>query len=286
MTLTIARRLPMKERASTTLSVGPYEIHTFLDGLFTDSIDQLIHDSGTATRQRAIDAWGKPDFTIDVNCFGLHGPDGLILIDAGTGPAWGPHLGHAESAMRAAGFAREQVSTVLLTHIHGDHALGLFDGLVPRYPNADILIPRAELDWFGDAARKDAAPKNKRSGFLTVDRLREAYGVQLRPIDVGPVLAGIDAIALPGHTPGHTGYLVHDDRRAVLFWADVVHLAELQLADPDLGFDFDMDADAALRSRRHALESAAREGWYVAGSHVHGIKRVTRNADGYAFIEE
>jgi len=272
--------------AVETLSVGPYEIHTFLDGLFTDPIDQVIHGAGPAARQKAIEAWGKPDFTIDVNCFGLHGPDGLILIDAGTGPAWGPHLGHAEEAMRTAGFLREQVSTVLLTHIHGDHALGLFDKNEPRYPNADILIPRAELDWFGDAVRKDAAPKNKRSGFLTVERLREAFGVQLRPIDVGPVLPGVDAIALPGHTPGHTGYLVHDDRRAVLFWADVVHLAELQLADPDLGFDFDMDAEAARHSRRHALESAAREGWHVAGSHVRGIRHVARNGNGYVFVEE
>ena len=70
-----------------TLSVGPYEIHTFLDGLFTDTIDQLIHSGGSAVRQKAIDAWGKPQFIIDVNCFGLHGQDGLILIDAGTGPA-------------------------------------------------------------------------------------------------------------------------------------------------------------------------------------------------------
>lgn len=269
-----------------TLSVGPYEIHFFLDGLFTDSIEHLIHATGPDARQKAVDAWGKPDFTIDVNCFGLHGPDGLILIDAGTGPAWGPHLGHAESALRAAGFAREQVSTVLLTHIHGDHALGLFDKDAPRYPNADILVPRAELDWFGDTARKDAAPKNRRSSFLTVERLREVYGVQLRPIDVGPVLPGVDAIALPGHTPGHTGYLVHDDRRAVFFWADVAHLADLQLADPDLGFDFDLDAEAATHSRRHALESAARENWYVAGSHVHGIKRLARKGDGFAFVED
>jgi len=269
-----------------TLSVGPYEIHTFLDGLFTDPIDQLIHSAGPAARQTAIDAWGKSDFTIDVNCFGLHGPDGLILIDAGTGTAWGPHLGHAESALRAAGFAPEQVSTVLLTHIHGDHALGLFDKNQPRYPNADILIPRAELDHFGDAMRRDAAPKNRRSGFLTIDRLREAYGVQLRPIDVGPVLPGVEAVALPGHTPGHTGFLVHDDRRAVFFFADVIHLAELQLPDPDFGFDFDMDPVAAMRSRRNALESAAREGWYVAGSHVRGIKRVARKDKGYVFVEE
>jgi glyoxylase-like metal-dependent hydrolase (beta-lactamase superfamily II) len=269
-----------------TLSVGSYEVHTFLDGLFTDSIDQLLHGEGPAARQRAIEAWGQREFTIDVNCFGLHGPDGLILIDAGTGTAWGPHLGHAESAMRAAGFTREQVSTVLLTHIHGDHTLGLFDGGGPRFPNADVLLPRAELDHFGDAGRKDAAPPNRRAGFLTVDRLREAYGVQLKPVDVGPVLPGIEAIALPGHTPGHTGYLVHDDRRAALFWADVVHLGELQLADPDLGFIFDIDPAAAIHSRRHALESAAREGWYVCGSHVHGINRIARKGGGYVFVEE
>ena len=61
------------------------------------------------------------------------------------------------------------------------------------------------------------------------------YGDRVSAIDIGPVLPGINAMALPGHTPGHTGFLVHDDRRSLLVWADIVHLDALQLADPDIG---------------------------------------------------
>ena len=123
-------------------------------------------------------------------------------------------------------------------------------------------------------------------GSRTLERLKRAYGVQLSAIDLGPVLPGIDAIALPGHTPGHTGYIVHDDRKSLLVWGDVVHLDALQLADPAVGMDYDIDPQAALRSRQIALETAAREGWYIAGGHVTGIRQVERRGSGFAFREE
>ncbi len=265
-----------------TLSVGAYEIYLFFDGIYSAPIADLVHADGDLARDRAIAHWGKPYFSVDVNCFGLHGPDGLILIDAGAGEHWGPEYGKAEAALRLAGFTPEQVNTVLLTHIHGDHALGLLAGDAARYPNADVRLPRGDFDHYGDSSRFDTSPGSAR----TLERLQRAYGVQLSAIDIGPVLPGIDAIALPGHTPGHTGYIVHDDRKSLLVWGDVVHLDALQLADPAVGMDYDIDWQAALHSRRIALETATREGWYIAGGHVTGMRQVERRGAGFAFREE
>jgi glyoxylase-like metal-dependent hydrolase (beta-lactamase superfamily II) len=260
----------------TTLSVGAYEVYVFHDGIYTAPIADLLHSRGEVERDRAIARWGKPDFSVDVNCFGLHGPDGLVLIDAGAGTFWGPAYGKAEASIRQAGFTPEQVSTVLLTHNHGDHALGLFDAEKrPRYPNADIRLPRGE---FVDYGNKNAV--------RTLAWMKDAYGVQLTPLDFGPVLPGIDAVALPGHTPGHTGYLIHDDRKSLLISGDIVHLEALQLADPDIGFDYDADFSDALHSRRTALEKVEREGWHIAGGHITGIRRLRRDGSGFAFVEE
>jgi glyoxylase-like metal-dependent hydrolase (beta-lactamase superfamily II) len=266
----------------TTLSVGAYEAYLFFDGIYSAPITDIVHAKGAAERDRAIARWGKATFEVDVNCFGLHSPDGLILIDAGAGDHWGPDYGKASASMREAGFTPEEVSTVLLTHIHGDHALGLLDGEKARFPNADVRLPRGDFDYYGDARRFETLPESSR----TLERLKRAYGVQLTAIDLGPVLPGVDAIALPGHTPGHTGYIVHDDRKSLLVWGDVVHLDSLQLADPAVGMAYDVDPQPALHSRQIALENAAREGWYIAGGHVTGIRQVERQGSGFAFKPE
>ena len=259
-----------------SLSVGAYEVYLFHDGIYSAPITDLIHPAGDAARDEAIARWGKADFAVDVNCFGVHGPDGLFLIDAGAGAFWGPAYGKAESALRQAGFTPEQVSTVLLTHNHSDHSLGLLDSQKSaRYPNADIRLPRGEFEDYGDKAASRA-----------LGWLKQAYGVQLTPLDLGPVLPGIDAIALPGHSPGHTGYLIHDDRKSLLVCGDVVHLEALQLPDPEVGFDYDADKQAALHSRKAALQMVAREGWHIAGGHITGIRQLRREGAGFAFREE
>ncbi|MDQ6437569.1 MBL fold metallo-hydrolase [Mesorhizobium sp. LHD-90] len=269
-----------------SLPIGDFKVHVLKDGIYRAPIGDLIHVRGEPARQSAIDAWTSPDFSVDVNCFALDGPGGLWMIDAGAGTAWGPAYGKAPAALRDAGFSATDVSAVLLTHIHGDHALGLFEGEKARYPNARLLIPRGDLAYYGDSAILEATPKENRSSFRTVAKLREIYGTRIEVFEAGPVLPGISAIDLPGHTPGHTGFLIHGGRENLLVWGDVVHLDTLQLADPAVGFDYDRDPELALRSRRHALESAVGENWLVAGSHITGVHRVKRHGDGFAFTGE
>lgn len=269
-----------------SLSIGDFEVHILKDGVYSAPIGDLIHARGPQARQFAIDAWGRPDFSVDVNCFAIEGPGGLWLIDAGAGTAWGSAYGKAPAALRDVGFSAGDVSAVLLTHIHGDHALGLFEGDKARYPNARLLIPQGDLNYYGDSAILEATPKEKRSSFRTIAKLRDVYGDRIEAIEAGPVLSGLSAIGLPGHTPGHTGFLIHGGFENLLVWGDVVHLDTLQLADPAVGFDYDLDPGLALRSRRHALETAADKNWLVAGSHITGFHRIERRGDGFAFTGE
>ncbi len=270
----------------TTLSVGPYEVFVLVDGTYEAPIADLLHMEDADRRHRAVADWPGGRWSVDVNCFALSGPDGLILVDAGAGDHWGPAYGKATARLIEAGFQPEQVTAVLLTHIHGDHALGLLDGDKPRFPNADIYVPQGDLAWYGDADNLERTPPGIRGSFRTVGLLDAAYGVQVKPVNIGPVLPGISAIALPGHTPGHTGYLIHDDRRSLLLFGDVVHLDTLQFADPQFGFTYDLDPGQALHSRQTALDMAAREGWFVGGGHISGIRHIVRVGDGFAYAQE
>ncbi len=263
---------------------GQYEVILLHDGVFEAPADVLIHADGGAARQRAIEALGKPMLQVDVNCFALRGAEGIILVDAGTGTAWGPKYGHARSALQEAGITPEQIQLILLTHIHGDHALGLFDGDAPYFPNAEIFVPGRDFAFFTDPVAREATPEARRGGFKIAEQLVRIYGSRVREIPDGLVLAGIEARPLPGHTPGHTGYLVRGEDKDLLIWGDTLHLADLQPGDPKIGLVFDLDAEMAVRTRQTTLDDAAREGWIIAGGHITGFGRVERASEGYKIV--
>lgn len=266
--------------------IGDIDVHVLVDGIYEAPISDLIHTKDTVLRDQAIAAWNGDNFAVDVNCFALSGPAGLILVDSGAGEHWGPAYGHAATRLAEAGFAPAQVNTVLLTHIHGDHALGLVDGLAARFLNANVYLPRADLAWYGDNANLERTPENVRGGFRNLKLVSDVYGNRLKPVEPGPVLPRISAIALPGHTPGHSGYMLQHGGESLLFCGDVIHLDALQLADPQFGFNYDFDPELARDSRQKVLEKAADEACYVAGGHITGIRRIVRSGKGFAFAEE
>ena len=140
----------------------------------------------------------------DVRGFVIHHPDGPIVVDAGIGSGdslidelYAPQTVDIESALAACGVALEDVQALVLTHLHFDHC-----GQARRI-SAPIFVQRAEMQ----AAR---APN------YTVPEWIPDGGV--RPVDGDLVIAtGVEAIATPGHTPGHQSVVVEaDDGRAVI----------------------------------------------------------------------
>lgn len=272
----------MKDEA---LQIGRYEIVVFNDGLFEAKAEYLHHLDGPEACAAAVERWGKTSTMLDVNCFALRGPDGDMLIDTGAGTAWGPGFGHARLAMVANGFTPESITCVLLTHIHGDHAYGLLnDDGTAYFPNADILVPHADLAFFGDPALRETVPEARRGGFTVADKMQRAYGSRIRSQSAGPILEGMEAIPLPGHTPGQMGYRLQGGEHDLLILADALHITELQLADPRLGLVFDLDPAQSAATRLSTLEHAAQHGWIVGGGHLHGFGRIERAQTGFRMI--
>jgi glyoxylase-like metal-dependent hydrolase (beta-lactamase superfamily II) len=265
---------------------GQYTVTTVFDGVFEAPSDVLLHAAGDEARRRLIEKRSGRGIKIDVNCFVLNGPGGITLIDAGAADAFGPALGKARAGLQAAGIRPEQIDRVLLTHIHGDHALGLLDGAAAWVPRAELLIPEADLAYFTDSGVRAAQPEAKRGPFDIAAKLVAAYAGRLRALPNGqvPGLPGVEAMPLPGHTPGHAGYLLRDAKDSLLIWGDALHLQDEQAAEPEIQLVFDNDLDLALRTRRALLEQLATEGWTVAGSHVTGFGRVQRAGNAFSFV--
>jgi glyoxylase-like metal-dependent hydrolase (beta-lactamase superfamily II) len=97
-------------------------------------------------------------------------------------------------------------------------------------------------------------------------------------------MAGIELIPLPGHTPGHSGYLFRGEQDNLLLWADAVHLQDVQTADPQVALIFDVVPAPARHTRSDLLAQVAKDGWMIAGGHGSGFGRVKREGSAYKFV--
>ena len=85
--------------------------------------------------------------------------------------------------------------------------------------------------------------------------------------DNAEVVPGIRALVGPGHTLGHTYYVLESQSQKLLFVGDMLHIA-LQFAKPAITFISDVDTRLAVAKRRQTLAQVAQQGYWVAFAHV------------------
>jgi glyoxylase-like metal-dependent hydrolase (beta-lactamase superfamily II) len=206
-----------------------------------------------------------------INAFLVNTGSKLVLIDSGAGTLYGDCCGHLIENLRAAGYQPEQVDEILLTHLHADHVGGIAPGGKIAFPNAVIRASKRDAQyWLSDAAEK-AAPAFLRPMFEGDKSSLQPYIAAGRflPFEVdGELTPGIRAVAAPGHTPGHTFYMVESGDQKLLVWGDVVHVAAIQFPDPGVSVEYDTDPKLAEATRRAAFSLAARQGMWIGAAHI------------------
>jgi glyoxylase-like metal-dependent hydrolase (beta-lactamase superfamily II) len=220
-----------------------------------------------------------------VNVFVIQSPGQTVLVDTGAGTLMVPTAGRMMANLAAAGIAPGAIDAILMTHLHIDHVGGLLDADgAPAFPNADLLIPQGEIDFWFDTAQEAAAPEAKRPGFALARRTTTPYGSRMKPFADGSPLPGIEAVALPGHTPGHTGYALGSGADRLLIWGDIMHAPEIQARRPEAAVPFDLDQNLAIATRKAIMARVAEERLLVAGMHMHfpAFQYLVPAGDGYA----
>lgn len=266
---------------TTSRRVGPYEITILNDGLFKAPKSLMLHNGSEAARAELL-ARLPDELALPVNMFLLRAGNEPILVDAAMGSAAGQAFGQARRQLAELKVRPQDVRRVLLTHIHSDHVLGLFEGDEPYFPEAEIIVPPVDLDHFTSPAARAAAPAERQGPFDLAERLKAIYGTRLYTFMDRRLPEGIEPVALPGHTPGHSGFRIRGEAQDLLLFADLVHLAEHQPGDPDIAIAFDVDPRAAAVTRAAALAEAAVTNTLVAGAHVEGFNEVVRHGGALA----
>jgi glyoxylase-like metal-dependent hydrolase (beta-lactamase superfamily II) len=222
------------------------------------------------------------DMTISVNAFLIEGGGRLALVDAGDSNRRGDFLGHLPRALKAAGYAPGDVTDLLITHLHGDHAAGLLSKGEKLYPNARLHVAQREIAFWQCSESLDEIQAIQ---LPFAEAALRVYADCLVPMRPGQqVLPGVLVRPLVGHTPGQVGFQL-GQRNPVLISADVLHLPALQVKHPEWGFLFDADRPTAHSMRRELLAEASLTGLRLAGSHMPfpGVISVSAGQGGLGF---
>ena len=272
------------------MKLGKFEVTALSDGTVKLPVDQLLSNVKAATVQQMLArAYLKAPVETSVNGYLVNTGAKLVLIDTGAAGLFGPTLGKLLANLKASGYQPEQVDEIYITHMHPDHVGGLVADGKPVFPNAVVRADTREGGYWLDAANMDKAPADAKGFFQGAMASLNPYVAagKLKAFDGETELVpGIRAMPARGHTPGHTVYVVESDGHKLVVWGDLMHVAAVQFAMPQVTIAFDVDAKAAAPQRQKHYADAAKKGYFVAVAHVSfpGIGQLRADGKGYTWL--
>ena len=274
------------------MMLGDFEVTALYDG-YVDIPTQVLKGVSEKDLQGLLARMFQvttPGVQTSVNAFLVHTGEHLVLVDTGAATAFGPTLGAILKNLRAAGYEPGQVDTVLLTHLHPDHASGLLtlEGK-PAFPNAVVRVAKADADFWLDAKNVSKLSADKQGMFKLAQDAVAPYQAadRFKPFAPGEALVpGVVATPAHGHTPGHSGYLFKSKEQSLLVWGDIVHNHATQFARPEVVLEFDVDSKQAMATRKRLFADAAKNKLWVGGAHLPfpGLGHVRAESSGYAWV--
>ncbi len=220
----------------------------------------------------------SPDgkFRTQAHCYALRSQGRTLLIDTGVGPGpiqWlGGVRGRLLEEMSSKGISAEDVQTVAFTHLHSDHVGWnvAADGR-PTFPHARYLVPQADWDHFtspqmiaGSGAQQAVVP------------LKQAGVMELFSGEIA-LTEEVTTLSTPGHTPGHTSFLVSSRGERAIITGDLAH-HPAQVERTEWCSGFDGEPAGATASRRKVFDQLESEGLTAVLCHFpgDGIGRLVR----------
>lgn len=186
-----------------------------------------------------------PDGMIDIpiGCFLVRTAGRTVLVDAGIGPVTNPIFqgGELPGRLEKAGVQRDDVDVVLCTHLHIDHTGWLVREEAPFFPNATVRF--GSDDWGQFVTNADPSDLTRQA----LQILDAAGRIEVIDGD-GEVAPGISTLNAPGHTLGHTCFVVSSGTERALLLGDSV-TCPVQLEEPDWQAMSDIDPALAQRTR-------------------------------------
>lgn len=264
------------------LQIGSLEAYALEDGHLVVPNDGKLLGFGRPPSEIAevLAAAGLPRDAIrlDIQCLLVKTGDRVILFDTGTGDASFADTGRLPQSLALAGVPPVAVTDIFISHAHGDHVGGLVTKAgALAFPAATIHMAAPEWAAFqantdDDSKRHVAAIAPKVTPF--------APGAQVLPI--------VNAVAAPGHTPGHSSYEIGAEAEKVFYIGDLAHHSVISVQRPAWSIQVDADRPATEAMRQQTLAKLAADRTRVFAVHFPfpGVGHVVAEGQGLAWRPE
>lgn len=245
--------------------------------------------------ERRLPADARNRIPMGMRCLLVEHDSGLVLIDTGAGNkedakfydiygienAGNPGPTALEDGIRAAGHRPEDVSVVINTHLHFDHAGGNTyrdtDGTIrASMPNARYVVQRGEHHFATHLNERTAA-----SYFAhNFEPIREAGRLDLVEGE-REIVPGITVLPTPGHVPFHQSVLLRSRGETALYLGDLVPTTTHLPLPWIMGYD--LDPLVTLETKRRILLRMEAEGWLALFEHdaFHAWGRIVHDGKAY-----
>jgi glyoxylase-like metal-dependent hydrolase (beta-lactamase superfamily II) len=282
-----AQGLSAEASAFYRFSVGQIQLTVLQDGV--GALSPAIFGANVTPEviEQAVADTNLPsgNFRTTFNVVLMRNGDNLALIDTGLGASSDNlNQGRLLPTLALLGIAPEDITHVVISHFHPDHIGGLASGGTALYPNASVFFPQGDYDFM----TSDNVPSGAAGIVSAAQAQLDAVGDRLEfYAPEAEIIPGLQAVAAPGHTPGHSAFLFASARSQMLSLVDSTLSSAFSVPNPTWAAAFDAIPDLAVSTRETLLARAADEQLLTFGYHFPfpGVGYIDRDGESFRFIQ-
>ncbi|MSR64388.1 MAG: MBL fold metallo-hydrolase [Verrucomicrobiae bacterium] len=277
------------------MQIGPYELHSIETGRFSLDGGAMFGSVPKPLWEKTSPADERNRIELASRSLLIVGNGRKILVDNGCGSKWSPKLAdmykidtsrfELRRSLALAGVRPEEITDVILTHLHFDHAGGstFVEGgeVKPTFPNARHYVQKAHWEWMLNPTEKD------RASFMADDFMPLHKRGILEFVDgEGELFPCISLLVMNGHTTAQQLPMITNGNTVLLFCCDLIPTASHVPLPYIMGYD--LRPLTTLADKKRVLGKAWEEQWILYFQHDPRIvaARIKATEKGFVWDRE